>query len=77
MNSAKLTNIKIKIKDVSHSIRVQEYLFSQGVKWSDYEDCLVRHTLEPILCVDSRLKLSYYDNEDYFDDIRYREFEIL
>ena len=77
MNSVKLTNIKIRVRDTEHSYRVQEYLFSQGVEWSHYDDCLVRFTLEPILCVDSRLKLSYCDNVDYFDDISYREFKVL
>lgn len=67
----KLKRTKILLKSREHSEAFQKYAIERGCSWYNSKD--VKHTDQPIICIDGYLMFSYSDDIDLFEYFDYQE----
>lgn len=67
----RLKSTKILILNKEHSIEFQKYAIENGCSW--FGDNTIKHTNQPIICIDEYLMLSYSDDLDLFEYFDFRE----
>lgn len=67
----KLKRTKILLKSREHSEAFQKYAIERGCSWYNSKD--IKHTDQPIICIDGYLMFSYSDDTDLFEYFDYQE----
>lgn len=66
-----LKGTKILLESREHSEAFQKYAIERGCTWHNSKD--IKHTDEPIICIDGFLMFSFSDDIDLFEYLDYQE----